>query len=67
MLIWTSAGTTRGEDTVQNQRMFIYLFYSFWHVLNMPKPFQLNKAQPPCGMAQQEGWEKNKQKKQNVK
>lgn len=29
MLIWTSAGTTRGEDTVQNQRMFIYLFYSF--------------------------------------
>lgn len=33
----------------------------------MPKPFQLNKAQPPCGMAQQEGWKKNKQKKQNVK
>lgn len=26
----------------------------------MPKPFQLNKAQPLCGMAQQEGW-KNKQ------
>lgn len=28
----------------------------------MPKPFQLNKAQPPCGMAQQEGWKKQTEK-----
>lgn len=65
MLIWTSAGKTRGGGEVQNQ---VYLS-TFWHKLfkqqeqNLSKPtarvcmfksmahFQLDLAQPVCGTA----------------